>query len=174
MTVLCGSNVQTGTYSGAGGTGSFQGLGQPFVAAASGTVTDGFAWLSGTLSGNIIVAVYSATGSTLLGHSSAVSATAGGWIDCPFSSGPTLASGTTYVLAFYLSAKIYFNAGNGPLVLGTQAPSYSNPASDPTVTVPTSYSISGNFLASNDLSLYVAGSGGGAAKGPTLMMLGVG
>lgn len=157
MTILAGSNAQTGVYAGVGGTGSFSGFAQKYVAVATGAATNGYVWLGqAALSGlNTLVAVYNFDGSSLLGSSAATLISVGNWTNCTFSAGPTLNSGTTYVLAIYVGAQVYFDVGNAAFSLAAAVPHYSNPASDPTISVPSTFNVGINYLSSADMSIYV-------------------
>jgi hypothetical protein len=108
-----------------------------FTCATTGSVTDIIAYISGTMSGNAIAALYAISGNsagTLLAQSTSINiGTALSWVDFLLSSPYTVNAGTTYGLAIMgnVPVRLAIVAGTGQRTGGPGDGSYSNGFANP-------------------------------------------
>lgn len=151
MTLLVGDNTNTGTTNvGPNTYGDIEFC--SYVAAASGSATDGYFYTT-TTGLALILAVYDSAATTLLGTSSEVTSSVSGWNHVTFSPSVSIVSGTTYTLAICADD----TASSWDVGSGATAGSpwhYFNPTSAYFPTPPASLTITGAGTA-NTLSAYV-------------------
>ena len=159
MTVLVGDDTQTTTINvGPNTYGDIEYC--SYVAAATGSATDGYFYTT-TTGFAFVVAVYDSAGTTLLGTSSEITSSTSGWNHVTFSSSVSITSGTTYILAILSGSDTSsgWQVGEG----ATSAVNwyYDNPSSAFFPTPPASLTQSGAG-GLYTLSLYLTGSSGTA------------
>lgn len=193
MTVLVGQSSTTGYTNGTAGNGlsGTRIIGAPFVASASGTATSLYIYVyngQGSLP-NIKLCIYNNSG-TLLGSTGAITTNANGWVSGALGASVSITSGQTYYIGWYSDVGYLGYWTNLSTIYRSDTGSYTTPASslswtadggiyaaamyaDGTVTPagPTLSTISTSALKYLDTGITLTGSGFGASKGSSSVII---